>query len=365
MKEVEIPTPNSSQHMLTALEIATGAPIPPLTRLKTFDADSWEDVTLEIVSYWKTQYSRVVRCGGGGDMGRDVIAYHHETPEIWENFQCKHYKSPVNLAQGLLEIGKLIYHAQKGEFTLPIRYYFVASQGISTDFLKHINDQCKLKAALISRWDKDCKSKITSKRGDDIELEGNLLEFINSADFSIFDHLPPIKIIEIHENTEFYAQRFSATIRKRLKLPNPPDKIKPNEIVYTSELLLAFAGAEGVGEMNPESLTEGSVYKTEYESARRNFYAAEDLEKFSRDWLPDNCYQELIDECYEGVSPTVMSNFPNGFDRYLATSTQAISINFNSHPLSPYIKVQDKKGMCHQLVNAKRMCWVKRKKSNE
>jgi len=128
---------------------------------------------------------------------------------------------------------------------------------------------------------------------------------------------------------------------------------------------MAFADAEGVEGMKSDSLAEGSDYKTEYDSARRNFYAAEDLEKFSRDWLPNNCYQELIDECYEGVSPTIMSDFPNGFDRYLATNTQAISINYNSHPLSPYVKVQDKKGMCHQLVNAKHIRWIKRKKSNE
>ena len=128
---------------------------------------------------------------------------------------------------------------------------------------------------------------------------------------------------------------------------------------------MAFADAEGVEEMKPDSLNASSDYKTVYDSARRNFYAAEDLEKCSRDWLPNNCYQELIDECYEGVSPTIMSNFPNGFDRYLATNTQAISINYNSHPLNPYIKVQDKKGMLHQLVNAKRIRWIKRKKSNE
>lgn len=365
MKEVEIPYPDSNDHMLTALEVAAGAPIAPLTRLKTFDANSWEDVTLELVSYWKTQYSRVVRCGGGGDMGRDVIAYHHETPGEYENYQCKHYQKPVNLAQGVLEIGKLFYYTQRGEFTLPIRYYFVAPQGLSTDFLKHINDKDKLKAALISRWDRDCKSKITSTRGEDIELESDLLDFINSADFSFFDHLPPIKIIELHKNTDFYAQRFGGTVRQRPKIPNPPGNLEPNEIVYTSELLKAFADAKGVEEVRSESLTPESDYKAEYDSARRNFYAAEDLEKFSRDWLPNNCYQELVDECYEGVSPTIMSKFPNGFERYLATNKQAISINYGSHPLSPYIKVQDKKGMCHQLVNAKRICWIKRKKSNE
>jgi len=155
MKEKEIEIPPSDDYIITALDVAVGAPIPPLTRMKTFDPDSWEDVTLELVAHWKTQYSRVVRCGAGGDMGRDVIAYHHESPDTWENYQCKHYKNKLNLAQGLLEIGKLLYYAHKGEFEVPIHYYFVAPQGISNDLLKNINNPEKLKSSLISRWDNE------------------------------------------------------------------------------------------------------------------------------------------------------------------------------------------------------------------
>ncbi len=359
MKEVEVEVPNSSEHMLTALDVTTGAPIAPLDRLKTFDAGSWEDVTLELVSYWKKQYARVVRCGGGGDMGRDVIAYNHGDLETWESYQCKHYQSPLNLSLGLLEIGKLFYYAQKGEYTMPQCYYFVAPQGVSVDFLKYINDPEKLKAALISRWDKDCRKKITSKRSDDVLLDGELREFIDDADFSIFDHLPPIKIIELHAGTVYHAQRFGVSVKKRPILPAPPNGIKSKEIVYISELLKAFADAEGEEEIIADDLGTGSDYKEEYKSARKNFYAAEDLEKFSRDWLPNNCYKDLVDECYEAVSPTVRGSYKNGYDRYLATNSDAIKINYNSHPLNPYIKVQDKKGMCHQLVNLKRIRWIK------
>lgn len=359
MNEVDIAAPHSDINVLTALDVANGSPISPLERLKIFNSDDWEDVTLELVTHWKTQYSRVVRCGSGGDMGRDVIAYSHTDPSIWENFQCKHYKSKLSLAQGLVEIAKLFYYSQLGEFTLPTHYYFVAPQGISNDFLRHLNDPAKLKNALTSRWDKDCKNNITKKDGGAVELTGDLLHSIKSADFSIFDHLPPIKIIELHSLTHFNAKRFGGTMRRRPSIPEPPDNVSENEIIYINELLRAFADADGVKEILVSSLVSGDDYKEEYDSARKNFYAAEGLQKFSRDWLPDNCYEELIEECFEGVSPTIRSKFENGYARYLATNSQAVRIAYSSHPLNPYMKIQDKKGLCHQLVISRGVKWVK------
>ncbi|MDY0206721.1 MAG: hypothetical protein RBR82_08855 [Pseudomonas sp.] len=359
MKELNVNAPVSSEHIITSIEVTSGAPIPALDYLKVFNADSWEDLTLELVSHWKTQYSRVMRCGAGGDMGRDVIAYRHDEPGSWENYQCKHYSKRLSLSLALLEIGKILYYVYQGEFTLPQRYYFVAPQGLSNDLLKHLNDPARLKNALIDKWASACKSKITSKNNDDIALDGEFLKFVQVIDFSIFDHIPPMKIIELHSNTVFHAQRFGINVRKRSRLPIPPEELTDNEIVYTKELLRAFANAEQKENLTVNDLEEGSDYKCEYEGARRNFYAAENLQKFSRDWLPDNSYAELTDECYEAVSGTLRQKHDNGYERYLATSSQAAAINYTSHPLSPYIKTQDKKGMCHQLVNTSLFKWVR------
>lgn len=359
MSEQDIPEPAADINMLTALDVTMGAPVSALDRMRICDSGGWEDITLELVSFWKTQYSRVVRCGSGGDMGRDVIAYTHGKPDVWENFQCKHYQNKLNLAQGLLEIAKLFYYAQRGEFSLPTRYYFVAPQGVSNDFLCHLNDPKKLKSALIFRWDKDCGGKITTKKGQNIDLSGGFLAFVESADFSIFDHIPPIKVFELHSNTPFHAMRFGSNIKRRPHIQAPPENISENEVVYTTELLRAFADADGVSTMSASSLLSDSDYKEEYDSARKNFYAAENLQKFSRDWLPDNSYQELVDECFEAVSSIVKGSFDNGYARYLATNSQAVNAVYVSHPLNPYIKIQDKKGFCHQLVNSRRMRWVK------
>ena len=75
--------------------------------------------------------------------------------------------------------------------------------------------------------------------------------------------------------------------------------------------------------------------------------------------MPNDCYKELLDECYETISPVVISEHKDGYARYLKVSAQAAGTNYSSHPLHHYIKVQDKKGLCHHLVNEKKVKWVK------
>ena len=72
--ETEITTPSTDEHIHTSADVTYGNSIPHLQRLQIIDQDGWEELTLEFASYWKTQYSRVMKCGGGGDMGRDIIA---------------------------------------------------------------------------------------------------------------------------------------------------------------------------------------------------------------------------------------------------------------------------------------------------
>ena len=174
-----------------------------------------------------------------------------------------------------------------------------------------------------------------------------------------FDHIPPIKIIELHARTPYHAIRFGTPIRKRPIPSTPPSKLGEKEIIYTDELLAAFSDAERRS-IDVDNLKSIPDYDAEYKSARKNFYSAENLEKFSRDWLPANSYKELVEECYESVSSVVRSSHTNGYIRFLATCTQASITNYQAHTLTPYIKTQDKKGMCHQLVNMKRIRWVER-----
>lgn len=353
--ESQIPDPPEVNNVF-AINTSLGQPISALDRLKLFSPDQWEEVTLELVSYWKTQYNKVVKCGGGGDMGRDVIAYSDSNSQIWQNYQCKHYKNPLSLSFALQEIGKLIYYAHRGEFSMPMKYYFVTPKGLAPQLLNHIMDPSKLKAELIAKWDKTCKKKITTTA--EITLDKSLQDFIDTVDFTIFSHITPIQIIDLHSKTTFHAQRFGITPQNRPAVPKPPKKPDITELTYTQELLKAFTDYKKTP-IDINSLSQDNELLNEFESARRNFYYAENLDRFSRDWLPQNSYEELLDECYESISPITLASHANGYAKYLATNLQATQVNYNSHPLYDYIKPQDKKGMCHQLTNLKKIKWTK------
>lgn len=355
IEESEIPQPRTLNHIPNSLEMVTGDRISDLDRLRVVDSDTWEDIILEIVHHnLRLQYQKVVRCGGAGDMGRDVIAYNSN--DSWVNYQCKHYAKKLSVKDLCLEIGKLAHYTLQEEYTLPEKYYFVSPLGLSADSLKHIMNVEKLKSAVMSRWDKVCKTNITTK--GEIPLDKELEAHIRSIDFTIFDHIPPLQIVDLHSTTPYHTKRFGGLLKQRPIVPNPPAEPLHSEHTYTSELFKAFSD-EAKMEINQMNLNKFSEYASEYRSARKNYYYAEGLEKFSRDWLPDDSFKDLLEECYEAISPILLQKHEHGMERYLKCSLQATNTDFTQHPLHHHIQVKDKKGLCHYLANDGSVKWVK------
>jgi hypothetical protein len=304
------------------------------------DSGTWEDFTLELVAYLKPRYAKVVRCGGGGDMGRDVIGYKDVG---WDNYQCKYYDGQLSVADAILEVGKILYYSYIGEYTLPDSYKFVSPHGAGVNLLKLFNDKtgAKWRQELFSRWDKICKDGITSKKS--ILMNASFEDYIrNKVDFSIFDEIPPIKLIELHKETPYHDIRFGLYYKKRPQPPKAPSAINwGQEQGYIDALLKAFSQHSKV-EMKADNVGSYSNFATELSSARNNFFSADALDKFSQDWLPKTSFQELKDECYEAISATVNMTYPEGYTRYLKTSEVSVQINYTSHPLHFFMRTQDK-----------------------
>jgi hypothetical protein len=354
--EQEISAPKIDCTPLSAVSALAGEPVSPLKRLQQMDEGDWEDFTCELATYWKTKYLRVNRIGGAGDMGRDVIAY---TPdEDWENFQCKYYSTPLNLSDILLEIAKLCYYSHEGHFSMPVKYYFVAKKGVNGVSLNALKNTKKLKEELISGWDKKCKNKITTTKK--IELKGSLLKFIkNDIDFGIFDQIPVLKLIELHKNhTPYYIRRFGSVEFDRPLSLLPPLDIQYHELNYIEELLKAIESIESKV-TSVDDLDAFPEFLNELKSARKNFYSAESLEKFSRDSMPPGTYENLLDDCYESISSLVLMVHQNGWEKYLTISNHITQVPFTAHPLNLYMSIRDKKGACHQLVNKGAIKWNK------
>ena len=117
--------------------VASGPLVPAMDLMKLFSSDAWEAFVLEWAYSLKSEYQLVEKCGGAGDMGRDVIATVSESdPDVWDDFQCKHYDHPLRPGDIWLELGKAVYYSHQGEFTFPRKYRFVAPQGAGTTLIK-------------------------------------------------------------------------------------------------------------------------------------------------------------------------------------------------------------------------------------
>jgi len=355
LDELEIPAPPAPEAMITALDMQHGMPVSVLDRLTIMSSDDWEVFTLEITHYLKGKYKQVVRCGGGGDMGRDIIAY---TESGWDNYQCKRYKDKLSVADVVLEIGKIAYYSYIGKYSIPGRYYFVSPKGCSTDLLKVIADPDELKRELLERWETTCAKKITTSKL--IELDDDFLRHIDTTDFSIFDHIPPLQLIDMHKDTPFHGYRFGTYDKRRPVIPKAPDAIDATERVYTQALFDAFTEHKSAV-VDSSNIHQHPELADELRSARNNYYAAESLERFSRDWIPDDyCFGDLKEECHEAIRATVSQQHSDGFARYLKTCEISAMVDYRSHPLSPFMKIQDKKGLCHHIVNERKFQWVRK-----
>ena len=86
----------------------------------------------------KKGYFRATTFSGPGDHGRDVVGFLtpalHDGP--WHNYQCKQYGKALPTETALNELGKILYFASEGEFSVPASYSFVAPRGVNRNLAK-------------------------------------------------------------------------------------------------------------------------------------------------------------------------------------------------------------------------------------
>ncbi len=345
--------------VITAQQISQGAYVSPLDMLKLISADDWEKLTEEWVDLKKDVYIKSERPAGAGDMGIDIVAYitdpkNNPKNYEWECYQCKRYNHSLSPSDIWIELGKIIYFTFKGEYPIPKRYYLIATQGIGTKLNKKLQDTSTLKEDLKANWDKHCKKKITTT--EEIVLEGDLLGYFESFDFSVFDSITPKVIIEKYKTHEKYLVRFGGS------LPPRPTVSIPNEIEdlrYIDQLVKSYNTNAAIEILNVDDISSAS-HKGHFEDARKSFYKAEELRMLNRDSLPDGIFENLKENIYDGVSSKSREEFDDGYKKVLAIESEATKIPIESNPLKDACQTIDKKGLCHHLVNDKKLTWVEK-----
>ena len=342
---------------LNASQTAVGVPITPLQRLRIMDDKEWESFVLEWATSLAT-YTDVVRCGGGGDLGRDVIGFkagiNPQSP--WDNYQCKHYAQPLSVADVVAELGKVLYHASQGAFSLPETYYFVAPQGPGTALIKCLQ-KGTLKKELCDRWDKTCSTTITA--GTTITL-ASVQGAIDTFDFARVTALLPLKLIEGHQKTKYYTFRFGGGLPSRtMPLPKPPSDLQATEHKYINKLLDAYGEEKNTSFTTILALETGAPALAKHLSrSREQFFTAESLRTFYRDIVPDGTFELLQDEVFQGVQEVYEDEHKSGYQRVLKTVEKARDIAISGNPLIGVMHTNDRAGICHQLANDDKVTWV-------
>lgn len=291
-------------------------------------------------------------------MGRDVIVYDKNNPDIWDNYQCKHYQHSLTPSNVWIEFGKLIYYTFTKEFSAPRKYFFVAPQGVGTKLSNLLKKPDDIRKTLIEKWDEKCKALITKK--EKINLDDSLLTYIKNFDFSIFDYITPHDIIEQHRKTRYFIARFGGGLPARPEPDNITEEHLPIESEYLNKLLEAYIDYTKEHIDTLYHLTDEELIE-HYKDSRVEFFSAESLKNFTRDSLPAGEFEKLQDEIHSGIKNLIRKSYPNGYDRVLDVIDRAKLLPLDNHPVSSKLTMRDKGGICHQLANDKESIrWVKK-----
>ena len=141
----------------------------------------------------------------------------------------------------------------------------------------------------------------------------------------------------------------------------PPETHEAHEAVYIAELLRAYAHAQNVPSIAPDAIPP--AYQKNFNEQRQHYINAEAVRRRVREVFPPDNDQFGIfkDDIYDGVSAVHAQTAAHGYDRLLKVLTQAANLPKGRSLIETqlaWIGSSQKQGVCHILVNEKRLTWV-------
>ncbi|MES9994007.1 MAG: ABC-three component system protein [Candidatus Thiodiazotropha sp.] len=354
----EIPEPVASGQC-NAAQVIHGRPIPPQQQILLYSADEWELFIEEWAHFQRTQYKQVFRLSGSADMGIDVAGLRDDVglKGAWDNFQCKHYDNALTPGTAIPEIGKVLWHSFEGHYAAPQHYFFMAPKDCGMSLKKLLLNPEELKNKVIEKWDDWCAKSITSTKT--IVLQGDFFDYVKNFDYSIFKFKTALDVIDEHRQTPFYATRFGGGLPGRPEVTPPPEDPAPGESRYLEQLLDAYGDNKKTTIENIVALSSWPDLEEHYHRQREFFYHAESLRNFARDTVPLGTFEGLQDEVHAGVKDLEASPHPDALARLNTVTQAAAQLPLTANGLISVVKVQDKRGICHQLANEDRLLWRK------
>src|SRR5690606_7650379 len=126
-----------------------------------------------------------------------------------------------------------------GDYPLPRKYLFAPPRGVGPGLYNLINYPERLRAQLITNWDKHCRRQLTLK--EEVPLTGPLREYVENFDFARVGFLTPKQIIDQHRRTDHFYRRFKVEPPSRPNPDDAPADLQTSELRYVACLLAAYA----------------------------------------------------------------------------------------------------------------------------
>lgn len=144
----------------------------------------------------------------------------------------------------------------------------------------------------------------------------------------------------------------------------PKKSLEDHESIYTSQLLIAYAHAEGVEKITTKDLIKYPKYYRDFERQREYYYAAKSVIQYSKDIFLEYGVKEfkiLMEEIYHSIIDLLEEEYSNNFKRLNAVMAHASKINLRKSFLAKipqWIGVCEVKGFYHILVNEGIIKWA-------
>lgn len=223
---------------------------------------------------------------------------------------------------------------------------------------KLIEHPKQINIELIKVWDEKCgkKRQITA---NGIKMTDDLRKYIEEFDFSIVSDISPITLIDDFSKSPWYKYHFGGGIKKRPASEKPSEKLNNSEktMPYVKQLLNVYSKEAGQVYETHEELKNNKKLYRHFMRQREGFFSAQSLKRFARDeLLNEDSYDSLKEQIEFGILDVYENEHSSELERVKETTKQANSLSISCEEIKD-ITIQDKTGMCHELVNDDRIVW--------
>ncbi len=185
------------------------------------------------------------------------------------------------------------------------------------------------------------------------------MSYAEAFDYSIFDALTSLQIVDIHRKGPYFSARFGGGLPPRPATTVLPKTIAPGESRYVGHLLNAYADHKQVSGASVDDLSSWPPLQRHFRRQREAFYQAENLRVFSRDTVPPGTFEALQKNIYDGVIDVHDAEHSDGYERVRKVTEAARQLQVTANALISSANPADRDGICHQLANEDRLTWKK------